>query len=78
MRTKSSHENDQRRKTLRALGARIRERRLERRMTQQDLADSLRLSIAYVSLIERGGRNPPITTVFQIAHALGISAADLC
>jgi transcriptional regulator with XRE-family HTH domain len=31
-----------------------------------------------VSLIERGGRNPPYTTVVAIAHALGVSARDIC
>jgi transcriptional regulator with XRE-family HTH domain len=31
-----------------------------------------------VSLIERGGRNPPYTTVIAIAHALGVSPRDIC
>ena len=32
-------------------------------LTQEALAQSLDLSVAYVRLIERGGRNPPYTTV---------------
>jgi transcriptional regulator with XRE-family HTH domain len=66
-----------RRKVLQALGAQIRERRMGRGMTQRDVAESLGLSVAYVSLIERGGRNPPITTVFAIARVLGVPARDL-
>ncbi len=42
-------------------------------MTQENLAQSLDLSVAYVSLIERGGRNPPYTTVLAIARALGVT-----
>jgi transcriptional regulator with XRE-family HTH domain len=41
-------------------------------MTQEALAEALQLSVAYVSLIERGGRNPPYTTVVAIARALGV------
>ena len=31
-----------------------------------------------MSLIERGGRNPPYTTVVAIAHALGVPTSDIC
>ena len=68
---------DQRRDVLRDLGEKVRAFRLERGLTQEALADSLDLSIAYVSLIERGGRNPPYTTVVAIAHALGVSPRDI-
>ena len=69
---------DPRQDVLRKLGERVRALRHERGLTQEALADSLDLSIAYVSLIERGGRNPPYTTVVAIAHALGVSARDIC
>ncbi len=68
---------DPRREELRRLGQRIREGRKHRGMTQENLAESLELSVAYVSLIERGGRNPPYTTVVAIARALGMPAARL-
>jgi transcriptional regulator with XRE-family HTH domain len=48
-----------------------------RGLTQESLADSLDISVAYVSLIERGGRNPPYTTVIAIAKALGVSPRDI-
>jgi transcriptional regulator with XRE-family HTH domain len=75
--TKSDRDNAQRRRVLQMLGARIRERRLERGMTQEALAETLDLSVAYISLIERGGRNPPITTVYAIARALGVPPGEL-
>ena len=68
---------DPRREELRRLGERIREQRRHRGLTQEVLAESLDLSVAYVSLIERGGRNPPYTTVVAIARALGVPAARL-
>ncbi len=71
-------QRDRRRDVLRDLGEKIRGYRHERGLTQEALAGSLRLSVAYVSLIERGGRNPPYTTVIAIAHALGVSPRDIC
>jgi transcriptional regulator with XRE-family HTH domain len=59
------------------LGERIRDERRRRGYTQAELAESLNLSVAYVSLIERGGRNPPYTTVVDIARALGVPAAKM-
>ncbi len=69
---------DPRQELLRKLGEKVRALRHERGLTQEALADSLDLSIAYVSLIERGGRNPPYTTVVALALALGVSPRDLC
>lgn len=59
------------------LGERVKRHRLTKRMTQQVLADALRLSVGYVSLIERGERNPPYTTVVAIAESLGVTAREL-
>ena len=71
-------QRDSRAEVLRKLGERIRALRHERGLTQEALADSLDLSVAYVSLIERGGRNPPYTTVVALALALGVSPRDVC
>jgi transcriptional regulator with XRE-family HTH domain len=62
---------------LRQLGERLREARRGRGLTQQDLADRLSMSVAYLSLIERGGRNPPYTTIVRLAGMLGVPAAQL-
>jgi transcriptional regulator with XRE-family HTH domain len=68
---------DPRREDLRRLGEKVREQRRTRGMTQEALAEALDLSVAYVSLIERGGRNPPYTTVVAIARALGVSPSRI-
>ncbi len=75
---KTKGQRDPRREVLRRLGEKVREYRHDRGLTQEALAESLDLSVAYVSLIERGGRNPPYTTVVAIAHALGVSPRDMC
>jgi transcriptional regulator with XRE-family HTH domain len=67
-----------RRDVLVALGERVRSRRRDRGLTQEALADALHISTAYMSLIERGGRNPPYTTVIAIARALGVTPGDIC
>ncbi|ABC81640.1 helix-turn-helix domain-containing protein [Anaeromyxobacter dehalogenans] len=77
MATKMKTQRDPRREELRRLGERVREHRRGRGMTQEALAEALDLSVAYVSLIERGGRNPPYTTVVAIARALGIPATRI-
>ena len=66
-------QRDPKREDLRRLGERIRDQRRTKGMTQENLASSLDLSVAYVSLIERGGRNPPYTTVLAIARSLGVA-----
>jgi transcriptional regulator with XRE-family HTH domain len=68
---------DGRRETLRRLGERVRGFRRARGLTQEALAGALGLSVAYVSLIERGGRNPPFTTVVAIARALGVDPREM-
>ena len=75
---KAKPQRDPRREVLRKLGEKVRSIRHQRRLTQEALADSLGLSVAYVSLIERGGRNPPFTTVIAIARALGVAPRELC
>ena len=77
MPTRTRSPRDPRHEELQQLGARVRTHRRSRGMTQEALAEALQLSVAYVSLIERGGRNPPYTTVVAIARALGVPATRL-
>ncbi len=67
-----------RQEVLRNLGLRIRTLRRQRGLTQGALAEAVELSVAYMSLIERGSRNPPFTTVVAIAHALEVPLIDVC
>ena len=77
MPNKTKPQRDPRRDELRRLGERVREQRRSRGLTQEALAETLDLSVAYVSLIERGGRNPPYTTVVAIARALGVPTSRI-
>lgn len=77
MPNKPKPQRDPRREELRRLGERVREQRRSRGLTQEALAEALDLSVAYVSLIERGGRNPPYTTVVAIARALGVAPSRI-
>ncbi len=62
---------------LRSLGAAVQAQRQARGVTQRDLAGAQGVSVAFVSLIERGRRNPPYTTVVDLARALGATVARL-
>jgi transcriptional regulator with XRE-family HTH domain len=64
-------------KELVELGEKVRESRQRAGLTQADLAEVVDLSVAYLSLIERGGRNPPYTTLLTIARALQVPVARI-
>lgn len=51
--------------------------RKERGLSQEALADAAGLDRTYVSGIERLVRNPTITVVDRVAHALGCRLGDL-
>lgn len=60
-----------------AFGARIRELRLQRELTQEDLAAHCGLFRTYMSRIETGNANPTLTMICALADALGVTVADL-
>jgi transcriptional regulator with XRE-family HTH domain len=62
---------------LAALGAAIREARLADGVTQAELAERCEVNVNYVSLLERGQRNPTATMLFTLAAALAIPPEDL-
>lgn len=62
---------------LRALGAQIRVQRKAKSLTQERLAELCEFDPTYVSLLERGQRNPPFLTLCKIADHLGVSLRDL-
>ncbi len=78
MATRVKVARDPRQEVLRGLGGRVRRLRHQRGLTQEELAEALDISVAYVSLIERGGRNPPFTTVVAIARVLEVPVTDVC
>ncbi|QIM22139.1 helix-turn-helix transcriptional regulator [Phycicoccus sp. HDW14] len=62
---------------LRAFGARVRSARLERGVSQEVLAHESGLHRTYVGGVERGERNISLASLWAIADALGVDAADL-
>ncbi|HET9552221.1 MAG TPA: helix-turn-helix transcriptional regulator [Anaeromyxobacteraceae bacterium] len=52
--------------------------REQRNLSQQALARKARISVSYVSMLERGARTPPLDTVEVLAKALGVAPLDLC
>ena len=63
--------------TLAAFGNNLRVARAKCGWTQAELAHKLRISVAYVSLLERGGRNPPMTTVVDLVRWLDTSPGQI-
>lgn len=64
-------------KVLLALGQAVNEARREKGLTQEELAQTVGLHETYISLIERGQRNPTWGTVRRISHALGLPLPEL-
>ncbi|HEV2572707.1 cupin domain-containing protein [Methylocella sp. CPCC 101449] len=64
-------------KTLIDVGRRIRQLRQQRNMTLQHLAQTVGLSPAMLSLVERGLVSPSLTSLAAMAHGFGISLTDL-
>ena len=59
------------------LGQQVRELRLRRGYSQDELAEKCGFDRTYISLIERGKRNPSFSNLVKLAHGLGISLSDL-
>ena len=59
------------------LGQAIRDRRLAMKLSQEGLAEAADFDRTYVSLLERGGRNPSFTNLCRIAEALGATPSEL-
>jgi len=55
---------------LRTFSENLRALRVESGFTQQQLAADTRLSVSYISMLERGERNPSVTLVARLADAL--------
>lgn len=60
-----------------SFAAAVRRRRLELRLSQEDLAERSGLDRTYISGVERGVRNPTLKTAQRIAEALEIQLRDL-
>lgn len=64
---------------VKEVGRRIRQLRLERsgpKMTQEHLSERARISVSFLSMIERGERSPHLETLASLAEALEVRLAD--
>ena len=64
-------------KLVHSLGLAVRIRRLALKLSQESLAELADFDRTYVSLIERGARNPSFTNLCRLAHALKVTPSDL-
>lgn len=58
-------------------GKRLRELRLERKISQEKLAEIADLHRNYVGVLERGGQNPSLDAICKLARALKVRPAEL-
>jgi transcriptional regulator with XRE-family HTH domain len=73
---RAKHEPDDRR-FLQQVGARVRDARVARGLTQAQLGDICRLHRSFIGSDERGERNASVLSLRRIASALRIPLADL-
>jgi transcriptional regulator with XRE-family HTH domain len=62
---------------LQSVGYRIRERRIELKLTQADLGAKCNLHRTFIGSVERGERNIALLNLRLIARALRIALAEL-
>jgi transcriptional regulator with XRE-family HTH domain len=55
----------------------VRSRRLQMKLTQEELAERADMHFTYVSSTERGERNISLSNIKRLADALGCSMRDL-
>jgi len=58
-------------------GDRIRDLRLEKGLSQEELAFKAGIHRTYLGGIERGERNPALKNIAAIARALGVTLSEL-
>lgn len=69
--------NEKKQEISEAVGAKIRQLRKAKAMSQEELALKADLSPAYYGLVERGVKCPSIETIWKIAAGLGAPPPEL-
>lgn len=62
---------------LQSIGVRVAELRSARGLTQEQLAEKVRLSVRYVQRIEAGRQNLTVATLARLGNLLGVRATAL-
>lgn len=64
-------------KKVSKFGQKVRKVRLQKKMSQGDIARILGVHRTYISGLERGARNPSLLTVQKVAKALAVNVNKL-
>ncbi len=59
------------------IGRRIKELRLQHKITQEKLAELIDMSVPYVSYIETAKKKPSLETLIRVSNALGVTIDEL-
>lgn len=65
------------RDVLEKFGEKLQKVRKSQGISQEELAAKLSMHRNYVGMVERGERNPTIRTLYKLAKALKVNAAEL-
>jgi transcriptional regulator with XRE-family HTH domain len=65
-------------KAIRNLSRHLRQIRLDKHLSQEELSELVGVDRTYISDLERGLRNPSLKTLAKIADALGETIGALC
>lgn len=71
------HAHVQRLRAARAFGLALKSARLQRALSQEDLAERGEFDRTYPSLLERGRRSPTFFVILQLAYALRMEPVAL-
>ncbi|MBF0397349.1 MAG: helix-turn-helix transcriptional regulator [Desulfobacterales bacterium] len=59
-----------------AIGIRIKEIRIRRSLTQEELAEKMNTNPKYISSVERGKENPTLSMLENFANSLDVNVED--
>lgn len=59
------------------IGMRLKQARLDKKITQEKLAEDLDVSVAYISRIERGSTEINLKRLAEICNLLGVSEGEI-
>ncbi len=62
---------------LKQFGRQLQRIRAQKGLTQEELAELSGFDRTYISLLERGKRNPSLVAISRIADALGVQISEL-
>jgi len=60
------------------IAANVRNHRQLKGLSQESLAQEADVSVSFVSMIERGNRDPSVGSIDKLAYALDVDPAELC